>query len=34
MVFLSGEKAATIMRNAGRFFLWEGRAIGEAKVIA
>ncbi|MNS85494.1 hypothetical protein D3C86_1446660 [compost metagenome] len=34
MVFLSGEKAATIMRDAGHFFLWEGRAIGEAKVIA
>jgi hypothetical protein len=32
-VFLSGEEAAAIMRKAGTFYLWEGRFIGEAKVI-
>jgi hypothetical protein len=31
--FLSGDEAATIMRNAGKFYLWEGRFIGEAEVI-
>ena len=33
-VFLSGEEAATLFRKAGRFFLWEGRFIGEAFVVA
>jgi hypothetical protein len=32
-VFLSGEEAAGIIRNAGTFYLWEGRFIGEARVI-
>lgn len=32
-VFLSGDEAAAIMRDAGQFFLWEGRAIGEAEVV-
>jgi hypothetical protein len=32
-VFLSGEEAATAFRKAGRFFLWEGRCIGEAVVV-
>jgi len=32
-VFLSGEKAADIMRKAGTFYLWEGRIIGEAVVV-
>jgi hypothetical protein len=32
-VFLSGEEAASIMRDAGTFYLWEGRFIGEAKVV-
>ena len=32
-VFSSGEEAAAIMRNAGRFYLWEGGFIGEAIVI-
>lgn len=31
-VFLSGEEAAGIMRDAGTFYLWEGRFIGEARV--
>lgn len=31
-VFLSGEEAAAALRKAGRFFLWEGRCIGEAVV--
>jgi hypothetical protein len=31
--FLSGEAAATIMRDAGRFYLWEGKFIGEAVVV-
>jgi hypothetical protein len=33
-VFLSGDEAAAIMRKAGTFYLWEGRFIGEATVIA
>lgn len=32
-VFLSGESAANIMRSAGKFYLWEGRFIGEAKIL-
>jgi len=32
-VFLSGEEAANALRNAGRFYLWEGRFIGEATVV-
>jgi hypothetical protein len=31
-VFLSPE-APDIMRSAGRFFLWEGRVVGEAAVV-
>jgi hypothetical protein len=31
-VFLSPE-AAEIFRAAGQFYLWEGRIIGEAKVV-
>ncbi len=31
-VFLSPEGADTI-REAGRFYLWEGRAIGEAVIV-
>jgi hypothetical protein len=33
-VFLSGEAAAGIMRNAGTFYLWEGNFVGEAKVVS
>jgi hypothetical protein len=33
-VFLSGELAAQALRNAGNFYLWEGRFIGEAVVVA
>jgi hypothetical protein len=32
-VFLSSEEAASILRKAGTFYLWEGRFIGEAKVV-
>lgn len=32
-VFLSGQEAADIFRNAGKFYLWEGRFIGEAVVV-
>lgn len=32
-VFLSGEEAAGIMRDAGTFYLWEDRFVGEAKVV-
>ena len=32
-VFLSGDEIATIMKNAGKFYLWEGRFIGEAIVV-
>jgi hypothetical protein len=32
-VFLSGDEAATVMRKAGTFYLWEGRFVGEAIVV-
>jgi hypothetical protein len=32
--FLSGEKAAQLFRTAGKFYLWEGRIIGEAIVVS
>jgi hypothetical protein len=32
-VFLAGEEAASVMRNAGTFYLWEGKFIGEATVV-
>ena len=32
-VFLSGEEAASKFRSAGKFYLWEGRLIGEATVV-
>jgi hypothetical protein len=32
-VFLSGDEAANAMREAGRFYLWEGRFVGEATVV-
>ena len=32
-VFLSGQEAADVMRAAGKFYLWEGRFIGEATVV-
>ena len=32
-VFLSGEEAAVIMRQAETFYLWEGGFVGEAKVV-
>lgn len=31
-VFLSHEEAVSVMQKAGRFFLWEGRFVGEAIV--
>jgi hypothetical protein len=31
--FVSGLKAADIMRAAGKFYLWEGRFIGEAVAV-
>ena len=30
--FLSGEEAARVIRDAGRFYLWEGKFVGEAVV--
>jgi hypothetical protein len=32
-MFLSGDQAASTMRQAGKFYLWEGRIIGEAVVV-
>src|SRR6185437_3541183 len=32
-VFLSGDEAASQLRQAGHFYLWEGGFIGEATVI-
>jgi len=34
IAFLSGEKAASMFRAAGRFYLWELGIIGEAKVVS
>lgn len=31
--FMLGEEAAIKFRTAGRFFLWEGRFVGEAIVL-
>lgn len=33
IVFLSGEEAANDLRKAGKFFLREGRLIGEAVIV-
>ena len=33
-VFLSGEDAAAALRREGRFYLWEGRFVGEAVIIS
>jgi hypothetical protein len=33
IAFLSGEESASIFRAAGKFYLWEGRIIGEAVVV-
>jgi len=32
-VFLSGEETAKLLRDAGKFFLWEGGFIGEAVAV-
>jgi hypothetical protein len=32
-VFLSSD-APEVMRDAGRFYLWEGRVIGEATIVS
>jgi hypothetical protein len=32
-VFLSGEETAARFRQAGVFYLWEGKFIGEARVL-
>lgn len=32
-VFLSGQEAVATLRAAGRFFLWEGKFIGEAVIV-
>lgn len=32
-VFLSGEPAVQALREAGIFYLWEGRFIGEGRVV-
>ena len=34
LVFLSGEEAATVLREAGEFYLWEGRFIGKARLVS
>jgi len=31
--FMSENDAADAMREAGSFYLWEGRLIGEARVV-
>jgi hypothetical protein len=32
-MFLSGDQAASTFKRAGKFYLWEGRIIGEAVVV-
>jgi hypothetical protein len=32
-VFLSGESVAETLRKAGKFYLWEGKIVGEATVV-
>lgn len=32
-VFLTGDEAAQVMRDAGKFYLWEGGYIGEAVIV-
>ena len=33
-VFQDGDPAAEVFRKAGHFFLWDGRVVGEAFVVA
>lgn len=33
IVFLSGKRAADFFLQSGKFYLWEGRFIGEAVII-
>jgi len=33
-VFLSPQEAVAAIEKAGRFYLWEGRFIGEATVVS
>jgi hypothetical protein len=33
MVFLSGQDAVSVLSRPGKFFLWEGRLIGEATIV-
>ena len=33
-VFLSGDDAVAVLRQAGAFYLWEGQFIGEARVVS
>jgi len=33
MVFMSGPRAAAALSKHGRFYLWDGRFIGEAEVV-
>jgi len=32
-LFLSGQEAVDYLRRADKFYLWEGRIIGEARII-
>ena len=34
MVFLSGDMAAADLRATGKFYLWEGKVIGEATIVS
>jgi hypothetical protein len=33
-VFLTPDLALPVLRDAGRFYLWEGRIVGEADVVS
>lgn len=32
-VFLSGERAVEYLRSADKFYIWEGRIVGEANIV-
>jgi hypothetical protein len=32
-VFLSGNEAVTYLRSVNKFYIWEGRIVGEAKIV-
>jgi hypothetical protein len=33
-IFLAGEESTSVLRDAGKFYLWEGHLIGEATFVS